>query len=195
MAHHIYHAEALILGSLPSGEGDRLLYCYTRELGLVVAHAKSIREGRSRLRYALQLFSHAHVDLIQGRYGWKLISATPISSFHELWGHGARRRVAAQHIQLARRLIQGEERHETLFDDLLGGFNLLATLSDRESLKDAELLLVVRLLNALGYWGEQKMFFPIFEGVLLSPENLANIRPLRSRIIVEVNHALRSTQL
>ncbi|OGZ06482.1 MAG: hypothetical protein A2845_06215 [Candidatus Lloydbacteria bacterium RIFCSPHIGHO2_01_FULL_49_22] len=195
MSHHIYHTEAIILGTLPSGEGDRLLYCYTRELGLVVAHARSIRENRSRLRYALQLFSHARVDLIRGKYGWKLISATPIASFSELWSHAGRRRIAAEHLHLARRLIQGEERHELLFDDMLKGLTLLSTLADRESQKDAELLLVVRLLDALGYWGEQKDLLPVFSSVTFSHEDLAKIRPMRTEIVAGVNRALDSTQL
>lgn len=195
MAHHIYHAEAIILGAFPSGEGDRLLYCYTRELGLVLAHAKSIREARSRLRYSLQLFSHARIDLIRGRHGWKLISATPITSFRDIWGHPGRRHVAAQHLRLVRRLIQGEEPHDTLFDELLRGFHLLSSIDEHETLKDAELLLVVRLLNALGYWGEQQMFFPVVDGVLISEENLKQMRPLRTRILTEVNQALLSTQL
>ncbi len=195
MAHHIYHTEAIILGTLPSGEGDRLLYCYTRDLGLVVAHARSIRESRSRLRYALQLFSHARVDLIQGKYGWKLISATPISSFRDLWAHEGRRRMALQHMHLARRLIQGEERHETLFDDLLQGLIFVSTLTDYESLKDAELLLVVRLLDALGYWGEQGALIPALADNTYSQENLLQIRPMRSAIVAGVNQALRSSQL
>ncbi|KKU78632.1 MAG: repair protein RecO protein [Parcubacteria group bacterium GW2011_GWA2_47_7] len=195
MSHHIYHTEAIILGARPSGEGDRLLYCYTRELGLVVAHARSIREARSRLRYALQLFSHAQIDLIRGKYGWKLISATPISSFRELWSHAGRRRVAAEHLRLARRLIQGEEQHEVLFDDFLNGLTLISTLFDRESLKDAELLLVVRLLDALGYWGEQKELSLAFAGCTFTEDDLAKIRPHRSAIVAGVNRALDSTQL
>ncbi len=195
MSHHIYHTEAIILGTRPHGEGDSLLYCYTRDLGFVVAHARSIRESRSRLRYALQLFSHAQVDLIRGKYGWKLISATPISSFRHLWSDVGRRRIAAEHLHLARRLIQGEERHELLFDDLLKGLTLLSTVFDRESQKDAELLLVVRLLDALGYWGEQKELVPVFAGVTFSADDLEKIRPLRSEIVAGVNRALDSTQL
>ena len=112
MAHHIYHTEALLLGGRPSGEGDRLLYCYTRELGLVMAHAKSLREMRSRLRYALQTFSHAELDLIRGKHGWKLISARPVESFGMLWQKKRKRTVVAQYVELIRRLIQGEETEE-----------------------------------------------------------------------------------
>lgn len=195
MPHHIYHTEAIILGTRPSGEGDRLLYCYTRDLGLVVAHARSIRESRSRLRYALQMFSHASVDLIRGKNGWKLISATPISSFRSLWVREDHRRIAANHVELTRRLIQGEERHESLFDDILQGLKFLSTLHDGESLRDAELLLVVRLLESLGYWGGHKDLAPLLSSVTYRDEDLPKIRRERSLITACVNDSLRSSQL
>lgn len=195
MSHHIYHTEAVILGGRPSGEGDRVLYCYTRELGLVFAHAKSIRESRSRLRYGLQLFAHANIDLIRGKHGWKLISATPISSFRELWAHRERRLIAAQHVSLLRRLIQGEERHEHLFDDILSGFTFLSSLADIEALRDAELLMVVRLLSRLGYWGGGVAPVLVPERAAYSREDIRAIGPMRADIIAGVNSALASSQL
>lgn len=195
MSHHIYHTEALILGALPSGEGDRLLYCYTREHGLVLAHARSIRESRSRLRYALQTFSHAHIDLIRGKYGWKLISATPISSQRALWESDQKRRIIAGHMHLARRLIQGEEAHASLFDDLLSGYEFIRSLTDEGSLRDAELLLAVRLLSLLGYWGEESILLPVFARSGYHVDDLSLIRTERNAIVAKVNHALHSTQL
>ena len=195
MSHHIYHTEALIIGSLQSGEGDRLIYCYTRDHGLVLAHARSIRESRSRLRYALQTFSHAYIDLIRGKYGWKLISATPITSQRALWGSERKRRIIAGHMQLARRLIQGEEVHTTLFDDLLRGYEFIKSLEGEDTLRDAELLLAVRLLSLLGYWGEDLLLTPVLSRTDYDAKDLAELRPLRSTIIAKVNAALHSSQL
>jgi DNA repair protein RecO len=196
MSHHIYHTEAIMLGGRSSGEGDRMLYCYTRDLGFVVAHAKSIREARSRLRYTLQLFSHANVDLIRGKHGWKLISASPISSFRDLWSEEQRRVITAQHASLLRRLIQGEEKHEQLFDDIISGLRFLSSVTDTESLRDAELLMVVRLLAKLGYWGEHSTLvpFPIGQSSFSSEELLA-LRPIRSQVLAGVNEAIHSSQL
>jgi len=195
MSHHIYHTEALIIGSIPKGEGDRLLYCYTRDHGLVLAHARSIRESRSRLRYALQTFSHAHIDLIRGKYGWKLISATPVASQRAVWRDDRKRHIVAGHMQLARRLIQGEEAHGVLFDDLLLGYKFIHSLSDEESLRDAELLLAARLLSRLGYWGEDAQLAPILSRSDYDAGDLIQLRPMRSAIVTRVNHALHSSQL
>lgn len=193
VAHHIYHTEALILHVSPSGEGDRLLYCYTRDLGLVVAHARSIRESRSKLRYALQTFAHASIDLIEGRHGWKLISATPIASFRDLWQHEGRRRIIAQHTALLRRLIQGQERHEELFEEILRGFRLLRSIDEPELLRDVELYLVARSLMALGYWGEQHVTVPEFTAT--ETPDLSPLRPIRRELVQGINQALTSSQL
>ncbi len=195
MAYHIYHTEALILGGRASGEGDRMLYCYTRELGLVTAHVKSLRESRSRLRYTLQTFAHAELDLIQGKHGWKLISARPVNSFAHIWSDIERRRVLAQHASLIRRLIQGEEPHVELFDDLLLGLELLHASDDVDGLRAVELLLVIRLLVRLGYWGDEHEHTLLTSADAWSPLGLLYTEGNRDALLVRVNHALRSSQL
>ncbi|MDO8521543.1 MAG: DNA repair protein RecO [bacterium] len=195
MSYHIYHTEALVLGTRSVGEGDRLIHCYTRDLGLISARAKSIREARSRLRYALQTFAHAEIDLVEGKNGWRLISARPITSFRSLWEDAAKRRIAAQHASLIRRLIQGEERHAELFDDILDGLSFLENIEEQKALQDTELLLVVRLVASLGYWKEQERFAPLFQTPAYSPETLRALSPLRREVLQGVNHALQSSHL
>ena len=195
MSHHIYHTEALILGSRASGEGDRLLYLLTRDHGLVIAHARSIREQRSRLRYALQPFAHAYIDLIRGKHGWKLISATPISSFRDLWKEEEKRRIVAGHMQLTRRLVQGEEPHESLFDELLRGYRFVHMLKDKEQLRDTELLLAVRLLAHLGYWGNVPELATATENLGYSTEDIALLRPHRNTIVSVIKSAINSSHL
>ncbi|OGZ08447.1 MAG: DNA repair protein RecO [Candidatus Lloydbacteria bacterium RIFCSPHIGHO2_02_FULL_54_17] len=195
MSYHVYHTEALVLSARPVGEGDRLFHCYTRDLGLVSARAKSVRETRSRLRYALQTFAHAEIDLVEGKSGWRLISARPISSFRSLWEDSAKRRIAAELTLLVRRLIQGEERHAELFEDILLGLSFLDDIEEKHVLPDAELLLVVRLVALLGYWKEADRFAPLFRIPAYSLETLRAIPPLREELLKGVNHALQSSHL
>lgn len=196
MAYHIYHTEALILESRPIGEGDRLLHCYTRELGLVVAHVKSLREMRSRLRYALTTFAHAEIDLIHGKHGWKLISARPVDSHRTLLAKRPKRLVLAQHAQLIRRLIQGEERHETLFDEILSAIHFLDGGPHDGEFRAAELLFVVRLLELLGYWENKEEFASLLAAdVWQDPQALQLLERERPRVLTLVNSALRATQL
>lgn len=195
MTYHIYHTEALILGGRPIGEGDRSLFCYTRELGLVLAHAKSLRESRSKLRYALQTFSHADIDLIRGKHGWRLISARPVHSHSALWRHTSKRRVLAHHAGLLERLIQGEERHEALFDDIISGFQFLEHISDEAHLRAAELLLVIRLLAHLGYWEGHDTHAPLLADTAWDERTLEYVRRERPSLLLGVNHALQASQL
>ncbi len=195
MAYHVYHTEAIILGGRPSGEGDRTLFCYTRELGLVYAHARSVRESRSRLRYVLQTFSYVEVDLIRGKYGWKLISARPIDSFSLLWKHAAKRLVVAEHAHLLRRMIQGEEEHRLLFDDVLAGLRFLTDLESVEELRAAELVFVVRMLARLGYWESHETDTPLLDGNEWSMGMLAAAHADRKALLFGVNQALAASQL
>ncbi len=195
MAYHVYHTEAVILGGKLFGDGDRILICYTREFGLLFAHAKSIREVRSRLRYALQTFAYAEIDLIRGKHGWKLISARPIDSFGSLWKHQDKRLVVAQHAHLLRRMIQGEEEHHALFDDLLEGMYFLGELGEGEELRAAELVFVVRLLARLGYWEAHPDDAQFLHDTAWTKETLTRASADRARLLVGVNRALSASQL
>jgi recombinational DNA repair protein (RecF pathway) len=199
MSHHIYHTEAIVLGSHARSEGDRMLYCYTRELGLVLAHAKSLREGRSRLRYVLQTFAHVEIDLVRGRSEWKLISAQSIDSFASLWRHPLKRRILAEHTHLLRRLIQGEERHELLFDEILRGLRFLSTVENKAEneaeLRAGELVLLVRMLSCLGYWSAQTPIATLATENVWTKESLQSAHEKRATLLLGVNQALAASQL
>ncbi len=172
MAYHVYHTEAIILESRPFGEGDRLLFCYTHELGFVVAHAKSLRELRSRLRYALTTFAHAEIDLIRGKHGWKLISARPVNSHRSL-------------------LL-----HEYLFDDILSAIKFLNTQVEIHEFRSAELVFIVRLLSQLGYWENTGEFSYLLDpDVWNKKQHIELVTQQRANILARVNTALKATQL
>jgi DNA repair protein RecO (recombination protein O) len=63
----IYKEEAIVLRSMAYGEADRILTLFTRGTGKVAAIAKGVRKPSSRLRGAVQLFSHTHLVLYTGR--------------------------------------------------------------------------------------------------------------------------------
>jgi recombinational DNA repair protein (RecF pathway) len=195
MAHHVYHTEAIVVGMRAQGEGDRLLELLTPLHGLIYAHAKSIREARSRLRYGLQLFAHARTDLVRGRSGWKLISATPVSTNFESWKTPHKRRILAGHAQLLRRLVQGEEEHAALFAHVRDGYLFIRDIGDEELLRDAEILLTVRLLARLGYWSLEDSLTPYATAPSHLRDDLAFVRPHRTLLLTRINSALHSSQL
>ena len=195
MAYRIYHVEGIVLQAKPIGEGDMLLFVYTRELGLVMVTAKSLRLHRSRLRFVLQHFAHAHLDLVRGKHGWRLTSARTISTESVLFRHPYRRRVLAAMTSMLLRLIHGEEANPELFGEIVESLRQLESLETKEDCYYFELLLAVRLLRALGYWediaGDE--LFVASEGDL--NKKLTAITFARKALIPRINAALQATQL
>lgn len=183
--HHIYHTEAYVLGSSPKGEDSKILRLYTRELGLVYAHAQGVRKLSSKLRFTLQDFSLASVDLVRGKEVWRVTTASPMRS------HAAIRRNRFAEVILARvhsllvRLVTGEEVNDEIYDILGRTYDMLEKV-DRtpEEYRALELLAIARILMALGYLPrgvveEERFTEPAFQ----------------HRMIQDINQALAATQL
>ncbi len=194
--YHIYHTTALVLGGESRGEADRALHLFTRDLGLIAVYAKSIRASGSKLRYALQSFAHADIDLVRGKSGWKLTSARSRDPHAHLWKSERKRRALATHARLLRRLVTGEEEHSDFYDDMLAGVSFLGAVPDEhELLRDAELLLVLRTLDALGYWGDKGGWAQLLYPMPWDRTLLAHVRTERPKLLAAVNNALKATQL
>lgn len=195
MAYRIYHVEGIVLQSKPTGEGDALLFVYTKELGLVMVIAKSLRLGKSRLRFVLQRFAHAHLDLVRGKHGWRLTSARTISTQSVLFRHPHRRKVLAALSSMLMRLIHGEEPHAELYEELITELARLETLESREDCYYFELYMAIRMLRALGYWednGSDALFFAHDHDVT---KLLTAIALQKNTLIPRINSALAATQL
>ncbi len=195
MSYHIYHTEAVLLGGTFLRESDRLLFFYTKDFGLLTAHARSIREIKSRLRYVLQQFGYSEIDLIRGKHGWKLITAKAVASQDGVIKHKGRRVVLARYVQLLRRLIQGEEKNSAVYDDIKLISLFLEQAVSREEFEAIEILFVARLLYHLGYWdaSEGGSFFIAQE--LTHKEILSTVTMQRIVLLNQINKSLRNTDL
>jgi DNA repair protein RecO len=153
MSHHIYKTEAIILRGLPDGEANKYLNVFTRELGLVGAVARSVREGKSKLRYGLQDYSISLVSLVRGKDVWRVINTVPISNIYfDLHSKPENLSAAMRALSLLKKLVAGEERHPELYDIAITGMNFLADASiSREELSAFQLVFTLRALSLLGY--------------------------------------------
>ena len=119
MSHTLYTTECIVLGSRDSGEANRYISLFTREIGLVHAVARSVREEKSKLRYCLQDFSFTDATLVRGREVWRITGAEERYSLHqELKDENGKLFVATQILNLLQRLVHGEEKNDYLFDSL-----------------------------------------------------------------------------
>ena len=117
---------------------------------MIYASARSVREERSRQRFALQDFSHITVSLIKGKTGWRIGS---VQSYGNIFGRADSRQSrgsVVRLLKLLRRFIQGEDPQPELFDEILYALHYVADtdLVNRQLVED---IVQARILYLLGY--------------------------------------------
>lgn len=138
MAIEKYTTHALVIESYDQGEHDRVYKLFTREFGLVTAHAKSVRKLESKLRAHVQPRSFSLVTLVQGREVWRLVGAE-----ENRRSGGSLNEITT----LLQRFIRGEGAHIALYDRLLSFVDIEPELDKQKS----RLLLYYMVLVELGY--------------------------------------------
>ncbi|MDH7576929.1 MAG: DNA repair protein RecO [Bacillota bacterium] len=143
----IYKAEAIVLRSRVYGEADRILTLFTREAGKVSAIAKGVRKPTSRLRGAVQLFSHTHLVLYTGKSLDTITQGEAEETFCFLQEDLERLAAASGCAELVDRLTLEKQPSGKVFHLLLTALRVLEK-------GDPELLarvFEIKLLAALGY--------------------------------------------
>lgn len=192
--HHIYHTEGIILGSRNFGEAGKYYYIFTRDLGMIHASAQGVRKMSSKLRYVLQDFAYLKVDLVAGANIFRVTSASKTNKLEQITKKPENFKVFANITRLLRRLLAGVEPNEALFADLLNGLFILEKAEAKEDLRNIEAVIVLRILNNLGYIGENE----ILENLIKSPfeENLVfEASKERSKVLDQINKALKETHM
>lgn len=138
MAIEKYTTPAIVIESFEQGEHDRVYKLFTRDFGLVMAHAKSVRKLESKLRAHIMPRTVTLATLVRGREVWRLVGAQ-----EEKGEHGMIDDVA----EILKRFIRGEGAHRALYDRLVSFMNEQAAFENRKS----RLLLYYIVLVELGY--------------------------------------------
>ncbi|MES3032160.1 MAG: DNA repair protein RecO [Patescibacteria group bacterium] len=192
--HHIYHTEGIILGSRSHGEAGKYYYIFTRDLGMITATAQGVRKMSSKLRYVLQDFSYLKIDLVQGKNIFRVTSASKTNILEDITKNLENFKVFANIARLLRRLLAGVEPNEALFADLLNGLLIVEKAETKEDLRNLEIIIVLRILNNLGYIGDNE----ILQNLTKSPfeENLVfEVLKDRTKVLNQINKALKETHL
>lgn len=185
-----------MLGGHDVGEGSRSLALYGRDLGLIFGFARSVRERRSKLRYALQPLSRAEVSLVRGREVWRITGARPLINYSREWEHaplklGAFKRM----LSLVRRLVHGEAAEGGIFAELCAASEMLMREPlTAEEMQGFERVVVFRLLSRLGY----APHMPALSMAVREPLSrtlLVSLEGERDTLLREINKSLLATQL
>ncbi|MFA6353813.1 MAG: DNA repair protein RecO [Candidatus Paceibacterota bacterium] len=191
--HHIYHTEGIILGSKNYGEAGKYYAVFTRDLGMIYASAQGVRKMSSKLRFVLQDFAYVKIDLVQGKDFWRLTSASKTNKLEKIVKNPGTFEVFSNIAKLLKRLLAGIEPNEALFLDLINGLTVLEK-AKVEHLRNVEAVIVLRILDNLGYIGGDKAL----QNITKSPfeENLIfEFSKSRSQVLRQINKALKETHL
>ena len=192
--HHIYHTEGIILGSKNFGEAGRYYYVFTRDLGMISASAQGVRKMSSKLRFVLQDFSYLKIDLVQGKNIFRVTNASKTGILEHITKQSETFEVFANIARLLKRLLTGVESNEALFADLLHGLSILEKAKTKNDLRNIEAIIVLRILNNLGYIGEND----ILKNLIKSPFEeylIFEVSKDRAKVLHQINKALKETHL
>lgn len=167
MSYKTYTTEALVCGTFARNTADGSFLLFTKEAGMLYASAKSVREERSRQRYALQDFSLIRVSLVKGKSGWRVGSIESNKNYYHLAPDKITRGGVVSLFRLLRRFLKGEEPAPELFDYVIGSLEKIVTNAEKSQF--LQLASSVVVLAELGYVDKKQ----IPDGMHnLSPEKL-----------------------
>lgn len=189
MSYSIVTTPGFIIYSQNKGEADKLLWVFTRDLGLILANAQGIRLEKSKLRYFVRDYSFGEYSFVRGREFWRLTDARggDFSGDKEIMV-----RVAG----LLKRLLHGEEANPPLFDCIhtFYGFVFSVKLND-EQLSVLESLIVARILYFLGYIGDERDFNGYVRSNDISLELIEELKNKKTLLNKHINKALKESHL
>ena len=149
MSYAVYTTEALVCGNYNNRTADKSYLLFTKDAGMLYATAQSVREERSKQRYALQDFSFVRLSLVRGKSGWRIGSAEIESNlYHQALNRDARIAIIRV-IKLIRQFVRGEDPLLPVFKDLKDALVAICRESGREAVVAD--IFGLRLLSQLGY--------------------------------------------
>lgn len=138
MAIEKHTTKAFVLASYDNGENDRSYKLFTRDFGLIKAHARGIRKLESKLRGHILVGRLILVTIVQGKEVWRITGCQEmeIKSFF-----------IKEVIKIIERFVRGETVHKKLFDKL----NYICDHAEKYNENDLRLFTYFILLVDLGY--------------------------------------------
>lgn len=195
MSHRIYQTEGFIIGSVPVKEASRYISIYTEELGLIRGVAQGVRNIKSKLKHSLQDLFYSKISLVRGKNVWRIVNSEKLSILENSIQQIERRDLIAKVASVLKRFVRGEGKDGELFKEIKSFFNFLdKTEIPTEEFKALEVLILLRMLNHLGYVSAGS-FLP--ESTLLKGEiniekvKIANLDKDNLSIIINeaINHS------
>jgi len=193
VSHTFYTTDAFVVGAIDTGENNRYVWFFTRELGVVGAVASGSRTLRSKTRYGLSLGAFVTASFVFGRDVWRLTSIIPISPSISDQNKG---KVFLRLLNLVRRLSPNDGKQTALFDF----FTRIFLLFGNENSSIYELSLIEKItalsvLSAFGYGTKDNLLFPFSNCPNIDADVLSLFKGFEKKAIHEINYALYHSHL
>jgi DNA repair protein RecO len=183
MAYAIYITDALVCGTFNRNTADCSYLLFTREAGMLYADARSVREEKSRQRYALQDFSLVRVSLVKGKQTWRIGSIEAVDNYYRRADSKQARGGVVSVFRLLRRFVKGEEASAELFDFVLAGLKVLKTENSNQFVAE---VVQLRIMAHLGYV-DSKQIPEVIRRV--NPEELIRLDTKEVSLVVDKLYA------
>lgn len=190
MAYKMYITEALVCASKSSNTSDRSYLLFTKDAGMLWASAKSVREERSKHRYALQDFSIVRVSLVRGKSGWRVTGSEAIRNLYFEAQSRETRTLVRNVLRFLKRLLHGESPVPQVYEDAVA----LLELSSSDPLR-LETVFALRTLHALGYIAKEELFETLLAASTLEDAYKAAEEDLPERSKKTITEALEASHL
>ncbi len=191
MAHIVHTTDSLVLGSTPVQDADKLFWLLTKDIGLIFASAKSVREEASKLRYSLQDFSYSKVSLVKGRGLWRITGAEVIDGALDVQNA----KVFGDITVLARKIIPAEESSNEAYRVLKEAREQLSAEKESAYKKAIEYLCVARLLYTLGYLEKKTQVQSLIESGTYTRDILDEVLHKKEVLLPIINTGIANTHL
>src|SRR6202171_3825865 len=145
----VYSAEAVILRKVDYGEADRILTIFTRERGKLPAIAKAVRRGKSHMSGKLDVCSHGHMLLAEGKRMDVVTQFQRITRSSGLAADLPRAAAAAVVVEVADKVLEERHPQPELFEMIVGALEHLSHTEINARMELADFL--TRVLSELGY--------------------------------------------
>ncbi len=193
MSYKTYTTEAIVCGSTHHNTSDKHYLLFCRDAGMVYASARSVREERSKQRYALQDFSHVRISLLKGKNGWRVGS---VESFGNAFLR-AENRAQRGHINFLfnqlRRYVHGEVPVPRAYADMEWIFAHQGALQQEGVL--IQQLFVLRLLAELGYIASEESWKSLLTAPTIQEACSAYVPAMEGAIARVIRSAAEASHL
>ena len=193
MAYTTYTTAALVCGSIDNNGADRAYLLFTEEFGMIWATARSVREERSRQRYALQEFSLIRVSLVKGKGGWRIGSVEAAGNQFLRAKERGQRAALLGLVQLLRRYVHGEEALPAVWSDVEEFLTSSITAPNYQ--ENMLHIFTIRLLYTLGYIPDDAAIQVLLRAPTLQEALIQYESNLAPRLKKLIQHAETVSQL